>query len=122
MSPERSNAYQRVMHTLDELGPSKLQSGEQDRVRYAADNLIFASSLAGEASLALADALELCTSLVAERTLGAGHRRPARRRHQRLRPGARAGRRRPSRLAAHAVASASERRIGFRHSVARSTN
>ncbi|HET9103514.1 MAG TPA: hypothetical protein VFN55_09175 [Solirubrobacteraceae bacterium] len=64
MSPERSNAYQRVMHTLDELGPSKLQSGEQDRVRYAADNLIFASALEGEASLALNDALELCTALV----------------------------------------------------------
>ena len=52
------------MHTLDELGPSKLQSGEQDRVRYAADNLIFASELEGEAALALTDALELCTSLV----------------------------------------------------------
>jgi hypothetical protein len=64
MSPERSNAYQRVMHTLDELGPSKLQSGEQDRIRYAADNLIFASDLQGEASLALSDAVELCTSLV----------------------------------------------------------
>lgn len=64
MSPERSNAYKRVMHTLDELGPSKLQPAEQDRVRYAADNLIFASELDGEAALALTDALELCESLV----------------------------------------------------------
>ena len=64
MSPERSNAYTRVMHTLDELGPSKLQASEQDRVRYAADNLIFASALDGEAALALADVLKLCESLV----------------------------------------------------------
>lgn len=64
MSPERSHAYTRVMHTLDELGPSKLQASEQDRVRYAADNLIFATELVGEAALALTDALALCESLV----------------------------------------------------------
>lgn len=64
MSPERSQAYARVMHTLDELGPSKLQREEQDRVRYAADNLIFASELDGEPALALTDALELCDALV----------------------------------------------------------
>ena len=64
MSPDRSQAYQRVMNTLDELGPSKLQREEQDRVRYAADNLIFASELDGEAALALTDALELCEALV----------------------------------------------------------
>ncbi|GAC1577833.1 MAG: hypothetical protein NVS3B18_11590 [Candidatus Dormibacteria bacterium] len=64
MSPERSQAYQRVMHTLDELGPSKLQREEQDRVRYTADNLIFAGELDGEAALALTDALALCEALV----------------------------------------------------------
>lgn len=64
MSPERSTAYTRVMRTLDELGPSKLQPSEQDRVRYAADNLIFASELDGDTALALSDALELCESLV----------------------------------------------------------
>ena len=64
MSPDRSQAYQRVMHTLDELGPSKLQRDEQDRVRYTADNLIFAGELDGEAALALTDALELCEALV----------------------------------------------------------
>ncbi len=64
MSPDRSQAYQRVMHTLDELGPSKLQREEQDRVRYTADNLIFAGELDGEAALALTDALELCEALV----------------------------------------------------------
>ena len=64
MSPDRSQAYQRVMHTLDELGPSKLQREEQDRVRDTADNLIFAGELDGEAALALTDALELCDALV----------------------------------------------------------
>ena len=64
MSPDRSQAYQRVMHTLDELGPSKLQREEQDRVRETADNLFFAGELDGEAALALTDALELCEALV----------------------------------------------------------
>ncbi len=64
MSPDRSQAYQRVMSTLDELGPSKLQREEQDRVRDTADILIFAGELDGEAELALTDALELCEALV----------------------------------------------------------
>jgi hypothetical protein len=41
MSPERTHAYRRVLQTLADLGPSKLQSGEQERIRYAADSLIF---------------------------------------------------------------------------------
>ncbi len=54
------------MHTLDELGPSKLLDEEQDRIRRAADNLIFASDLADEcpAQGALDDAGRLCRSLV----------------------------------------------------------
>ncbi|MGI9185690.1 MAG: hypothetical protein ACR2GZ_12160 [Solirubrobacteraceae bacterium] len=65
MSPERSHAYKRVMDTLDELGPSKLLLDEQDRIRYAADILIFSDDPAGEeASAALADALMLCQALV----------------------------------------------------------
>lgn len=65
MSPERSHAYKRVMHTLAELGPSKLLPEEQDRIRYAADNLIFSGELTGaEAAAALADALVLCEALV----------------------------------------------------------
>ncbi len=64
MSPDRSHAYQRVMNTLNELGPSKLLRDEQDRVRYAADNLIFAGELGGETALALTDALALCEALV----------------------------------------------------------
>ena len=65
MSPERTKAYRRVMETLDELGPSKLQSGEQDRIRLAADNLIFSSEMAeGAVQGALRDAEALCASLV----------------------------------------------------------
>jgi hypothetical protein len=45
MSPERSQAYSRVLHTLAELGPTKLQPAEQERIRYAADSLIFCADL-----------------------------------------------------------------------------
>ena len=45
MSPERSNAYRRVMKTLEDMGPSKLLDSEQQRIRYAADNLVFAADL-----------------------------------------------------------------------------
>jgi hypothetical protein len=66
MSPERSNAYRRVMKTLEDLGPSKLLETEQQRIRYAADNLIFAADLSTdvEAQEALADVEALCQSLV----------------------------------------------------------
>ena len=47
MSPERSSAYRRVMKTLEDMGPSKLLDREQQRIRYAADNLIFSNDLAG---------------------------------------------------------------------------
>jgi hypothetical protein len=45
MSPERTNAYRRVLNTIAELGPTKLQDDEQDRIRYAADSLIFCPDL-----------------------------------------------------------------------------
>ncbi len=65
MSPERTRAYRRVTHTLDELGPTKLQSEEQDRVRAAADTLIFCADLEDEdARAALLDAERLCRALV----------------------------------------------------------
>lgn len=66
MSPERTQAYRRVMRTLDDLGPSKLQSAEQDRIRVAADNLIFSTDLAGDTAAceALRDIDELCATLV----------------------------------------------------------
>jgi aminoglycoside phosphotransferase len=66
MSPERSNAYRRVMKTLEDMGPSKLLEAEQQRIRYAADNLIFAGELSSdiEAQEALADVEALCAALV----------------------------------------------------------
>jgi len=66
MSPERSNAYRRVMKTLEDLGPSKLLDAEQQRIRYAADNLIFSGDLSAdaEAQEALADVEALCRALV----------------------------------------------------------
>ena len=66
MSPERSNAYRRVMKTLDDMGPSKLLDGEQQRIRYAADNLIFSTDLGTDADAreALCDVDALCRALV----------------------------------------------------------
>jgi hypothetical protein len=54
------------MHTLNELGPSKLLDSEQDRVRFAADNLIFCSDLVDDVGTrwALDDVERLCRSLV----------------------------------------------------------
>ncbi|MGI8713121.1 MAG: hypothetical protein ACR2NR_08065 [Solirubrobacteraceae bacterium] len=54
------------MHTLNELGPSKLLDEEQDRIRLAADSLLFAADLAADSSarVALDDAGSLCRSLV----------------------------------------------------------
>ncbi len=66
MSPERSNAYRRVMKTLEDVGPSKLLDTEQQRIRYAADNLIFSADLSTdvEAQDALADVVALCHALI----------------------------------------------------------
>lgn len=66
MSPERTQAYGRVMHTISELGPSKLLTEEQDRIREAADTLIFASDPIAEpdAVEAISDVESLCISLV----------------------------------------------------------
>ena len=66
MSPERTQAYRRITHMLNELGPSKLLDAEQDRIRQAADNLIFASDLAADkaAQEALSDTEALCRALV----------------------------------------------------------
>jgi hypothetical protein len=45
MTNDRTQAYGRVVQTLAELGPTKLQPREQARIRDAADTLIFAHSL-----------------------------------------------------------------------------
>jgi hypothetical protein len=64
MTSERTHAYGRVVKTLDDLGPTKLQPGELERVRDAADTLIFASH-PEEVQPALDDVQELAEHLVA---------------------------------------------------------
>jgi hypothetical protein len=64
MTSDRTQAYGRVVKTLEDLGPAKLQPVEQERIRDAADNLIFASDLS-EARAALEDVEALGEHLVA---------------------------------------------------------
>ena len=64
MNSERTQAYGRVVKTLEDIGPAKLQPAEQARVREAADTLIFAADL-DEARQAMADIDGLAERLVA---------------------------------------------------------
>ena len=64
MNSERTQAYGRVIKTLDDLGPAKLQPAEQDRIREAADTLIFAAGF-DEARAAMEDVDTLVEHLVA---------------------------------------------------------
>jgi hypothetical protein len=64
MNSERTQAYGRVVKTLDDLGPTKLQPAEQERIREAADTLIFAAT-AEESVPALEDVHALAQHLVA---------------------------------------------------------
>ena len=64
MTSERTQAYGRVVKTLEDLGPAKLQPAELDRVREAADTLIFASGIE-ETRAAMADVESLIEHLVA---------------------------------------------------------
>ncbi|HEY0343957.1 MAG TPA: hypothetical protein VGC59_04900 [Solirubrobacteraceae bacterium] len=41
MDTDRSNAYGRVVKTLEDLGPAKLSASEQQVIRTAADALLF---------------------------------------------------------------------------------
>jgi hypothetical protein len=49
MTSERSQAYGRVMKTLDDLGPAKLHEAEREDIRAAADTLFFAEDLGVDA-------------------------------------------------------------------------
>ena len=64
MTSERTLAYGAVVKTLDDLGPAKLQPTEQDRIREAADTLIFAAE-PEDARAALEEIEELAEHLVA---------------------------------------------------------
>jgi hypothetical protein len=63
MTNERTQAYGRVVQTLDELGATKLLPAEQARIRDAADTLIFAADLE-EAREALQDLGDLTDHLL----------------------------------------------------------
>ena len=63
MNTERTQAYGRVVKTLEDIGPAKLQPAELERVRDAADTLIFASD-PDEARSALEDVDTLVDHLV----------------------------------------------------------
>ncbi len=64
MNSERTQAYGRVVKTLEEIGPTKLLAAEQTRIREAADTLIFAADL-DEARASLEDVDALAEHLVA---------------------------------------------------------
>jgi hypothetical protein len=64
MTSERSQAYGRVAQTLADLGPTKLLADEQQRVREAADTLLFCDDAQDEtAAAALADVRALVEHL-----------------------------------------------------------
>ncbi|MBI5104968.1 MAG: hypothetical protein HZB46_08295 [Solirubrobacterales bacterium] len=66
MTSERAQAYHRVMRALGDLGPAKLQPGEQERIRNAVDDLIFSRDVRRDpaASAGLEDVERLCRDLV----------------------------------------------------------
>ena len=64
MTSEHTQAYGRVMRTLEDVGPTKLHEREGDRIREAADTLVLARD-AAEAGAAIADVEALCEHLVA---------------------------------------------------------
>jgi len=63
MNSERTQAYGRVVRTLQDVGPTKLHATEQERVRDAADTLIFAATYE-DARETLADVESLAEQLV----------------------------------------------------------
>jgi hypothetical protein len=66
MTSERSEAYGRVMRTLEDVGPAKLNESERDRIRHAADTLFFAEDLGTDADArdAVSDITALARHLV----------------------------------------------------------
>ncbi len=83
MNSERTQAYGRIVKTLEDLGPAKLLADEQQRIRDAADTLIFASGPDDHVIAALDDVTALCRAPRRVRALGRRARRRARRRRRR---------------------------------------
>jgi hypothetical protein len=64
MNAERTQAYGRIVRTLEEIGPVKLLHTELARIREAADTLIFASDVEDDARVAIDDIRALADHLV----------------------------------------------------------
>ena len=64
MNSDRTQAYGRIVKTLEDLGPAKLLATEQVRIRDAADTLIFASSADHDVMAAVEDVRALADHLV----------------------------------------------------------
>ena len=63
MTSERSQAYGRVMRTLEDIGTAKLHDLERQRIRNAADALLFADADDSGALDAMADVEHLARHL-----------------------------------------------------------
>jgi len=65
MTSERATAYGRIVATIEDVGATKLQPSEIDRLRQAADTLLFSDTIdAPGAREALEDVEDLITHLV----------------------------------------------------------
>lgn len=64
MNADRADSYTRLTRYLEDVGPSKLHADEQDRVRHAADTLVFAGAWDGDVAQALEDINNLAGDLV----------------------------------------------------------
>ena len=64
MTSERTQSYSRVVRTIDDLGPTKLLGDEQQRIRDAADTLIFCAGIDEAERSAIADVEGLIGHLV----------------------------------------------------------
>lgn len=64
MNSDRTQAYGRIIKTLEDLGPAKLLDTEQVRIRDAADTLIFASDADHDVLVAVDDVRTLAYHLV----------------------------------------------------------
>ena len=64
MNTERTQAYGRIVRTLEEIGAVKLLAAEQERIRSAADALIFATEGEPAIDAALEDIRALVGHLV----------------------------------------------------------
>jgi len=64
MTSDRATAYGRVVATIEDVGATKLQSSEIDRLRQASDTLLFSETIdAPGAGEALEDVQELTAHL-----------------------------------------------------------